>query len=325
MNSMVKRNPAVDIMRFLAAILITNSHMDYLYPEKLSFLATGGTIGNALFFFCSGFTLFLKPMDGILQFPNWYKRRINRIFPTVFAVAIISCVFFDSHKDIIGVIFGSGWFIRCILVYYIFIYFIGSYCKNRIVPIGLFIVLATAIWFFIVYDTPGFFMYSLNTSSICLLFYFLFMLLGAKIGMETDKIIIKPKRDLLLLLVSLAFFFVCLILGSKKFLLFQLLSIVPLLGIVYYLFKVGESGCIKRIYDNKVCKFFIMLIGGLCLEIYLVQRYVFTDEYNQYFPLNIFVLFVLIIVLSYLTRCFARFLSQTVNDAPYRWRDIIKV
>lgn len=82
---MVKeRNIAIDVLKFIAAILITNSHMGILYG-KYNELATGGAIGDVLFFFCSGFTLFLS--RGV-RFDNWYKRRINRIYPTIFAWAI---------------------------------------------------------------------------------------------------------------------------------------------------------------------------------------------------------------------------------------------
>lgn len=55
---MKQRNIGIDILKCFAAIVITNSHMDILYP-KFGALATGGAIGDALFFFCSGFTLFL--------------------------------------------------------------------------------------------------------------------------------------------------------------------------------------------------------------------------------------------------------------------------
>lgn len=55
---MKERNIGIDILKFFAALLITNSHMELLYG-KYSILATGGAIGDVLFFFCSGFTLFL--------------------------------------------------------------------------------------------------------------------------------------------------------------------------------------------------------------------------------------------------------------------------
>ena len=47
---MKQRNPSIDILKFFAALLITNSHMGMLYPESLVRLSTGGAIGDVLFF-----------------------------------------------------------------------------------------------------------------------------------------------------------------------------------------------------------------------------------------------------------------------------------
>lgn len=64
---MKDRNIGIDILKFLAVLLITNSQMELLYG-KYSVMATGGTIGDVLFFFCSGFTLFMKPnMGGLIS------------------------------------------------------------------------------------------------------------------------------------------------------------------------------------------------------------------------------------------------------------------
>lgn len=78
---MKERNISIDLLKFFVALLITNSYMGLLYGDY-SALATGGAIGDVLFFFCSGFTLFLGRMG---RFDNWYKWRINRIYPTVFS------------------------------------------------------------------------------------------------------------------------------------------------------------------------------------------------------------------------------------------------
>lgn len=88
---MRQRNPSIDILKFFAALLITNSHMGMLYPDSLVKLSTGGAIGDVLFFFCSGFTLFLGRGG---DFFNWYKRRINRIYPTVLMWAAIMAFVF---------------------------------------------------------------------------------------------------------------------------------------------------------------------------------------------------------------------------------------
>ena len=78
--------------------------MELLYG-KYNALATGGAIGDVLFFFCSGFTLFLGKME---RFDNWYKRRINRIYPTVFAWAIMGAFIFGYHYDMKHTIIQGG-------------------------------------------------------------------------------------------------------------------------------------------------------------------------------------------------------------------------
>lgn len=47
------RNLSIDILKFFAVLLITNSHMEKVYADYGA-LSTGGAIGDALFFFCSG-------------------------------------------------------------------------------------------------------------------------------------------------------------------------------------------------------------------------------------------------------------------------------
>lgn len=42
---MKERDYAVDIVKFVAVLLIINSHADMMYP-KLQILATGGAIGD---------------------------------------------------------------------------------------------------------------------------------------------------------------------------------------------------------------------------------------------------------------------------------------
>ena len=300
--------------------------MDRMYPAGLSFLATGGAIGDALFFFISGYTLFLKPMGGFSAFPNWYKRRINRIYPTVFAVAILGCVFFHSHRDIIEIVFNSGWFVTCIMFYYFFIYIIGSYYKNSIVTISVSVLVITAIWFFLDCMTPGYSMYSLKTSKICLLFFFVFMLLGAYVGSLRQRIVARPKRDWPLLLLSVIVFYLVQYLGVRfKTPYCQFFSLFALWAVVFYMYKVCSIRWAQRVYYSQLGFYAIRLIGGLCLEIYLVQGFLFTDKYNHLFPLNIVFVFIAILVLAYFTRCLSRFLSQTFKDEDYNWGKIVDI
>lgn len=105
---MKSHNISIDILKFFAALLITNSHMELLYG-KYSMLATGGSIGDVLFFFASGFTLFLGRMG---RFDNWYKRRINRIYPTVFAWATLSSFVLGYQNDMKYTVIHGGGMVR---------------------------------------------------------------------------------------------------------------------------------------------------------------------------------------------------------------------
>lgn len=85
-------------------------------------LSTGGAIGDALFFFCSGFTLFLGRIG---RFDAWYKRRIRRIYPSVFGFALVTSICFASTSNMLHVILsGGGQFVSCIMLSYIMLYMV---------------------------------------------------------------------------------------------------------------------------------------------------------------------------------------------------------
>ena len=70
----------ITVLRFLAALLITNSHFGGIYPH--SSLACGGMLGNLLFFAVSGYCLY--NVRG--TFLRWYGQRLLRIYPAVVIV-----------------------------------------------------------------------------------------------------------------------------------------------------------------------------------------------------------------------------------------------
>lgn len=323
---MKERNITIDILKFLAAILITNSHMDLLY-SKFSFLATGGTIGDVLFFFCSGFTLFMKPLNpGFSNFLNWYKRRINRIYPTVIAVALITCIFWGNERNIVEIfLYGGGWFVQCIMIYYIVFYFLGVYAKNKLFYVIVLISLGTCFWFFSIERSQGFNMYGGESGYLKWFLYSVYMLQGAIAGMNMNNLKVNPKKDLILLFVSLICFYSLYILPRKIYAIefLQVFNFIPLMGITLYLYKVCTSDWVKKVYNNKYIYFIVRLIGGLCLEIYLIQSSLFTDKMNSLFPLNLVIMLLIIVVGAYITRCVSRIFSQTFKEEPYNWKKVI--
>jgi peptidoglycan/LPS O-acetylase OafA/YrhL len=73
-------------LRALAAILITNSHYTGVYPIDL--IANGGLLGDVLFFSLSGFVL----VNIRVNFVEWYKKRILRIYPSIWRERMLDCV-----------------------------------------------------------------------------------------------------------------------------------------------------------------------------------------------------------------------------------------
>lgn len=319
---MKERNIGIDILKFFAALLITNSHMGMLYG-KYDILATGGAIGDVLFFFSSGFTLFLGRMG---RFDNWYKRRINRIYPTVFAWAILSAFFFNLHQSMdYTIIHGGGWFVTCIMLYYVVLYFIQRFLLHHLKWVFGIIALICIAWYFIMDRPADYNMYGATYFKWG--HYFLFMLLGAMMGISQKQWKFNFKTDFIKLISSI-FVYYAILFAGRIYTLFselQIISLIPLLFIVYYFYKVCSSDTLKKWYTNRYIGWSIKFIGGLCLEIYLVQGVLFTENMNHIFPINILIMFIIIFAVAYLLRCGSRIFSQTFKDGEYDWKAVFKL
>lgn len=319
---MRERNIGIDILKFFAALLITNSHMGLLYG-KYDILATGGAIGDVLFFFCSGFTLFLGKID---RFDNWYKRRIGRIYPTIFTWAILSAFFFNQKQSMdYTIIHGGGWFVTCIMIYYIILYFIQQFMLHHLKWVFCSIALICIIWYFLLERPANYNMYGATYFKWG--HYFLFMLQGAMLGSSKRQWNFHFKSDLLKLIVCIIFYYGILLCGKKYPICSdaQILSLLPLLCITFYFYKICNNDCIKKYYTHPIIGWIIKFIGGLCLEIYLVQGVLYTDKMNHIFPINLLIMFIIIFAMAYLLRCGARIFTQTFKDGNYDWKLVFKL
>lgn len=296
--------------------------MESLYG-KYNILATGGAIGDVLFFFCSGFTLFLGQER---RFDNYYKRRINRIYPTVLMWALMASVFFRQPYDMTYIVlYGGGWFVSCIMIYYVVLHFIRKFAFNHLKAVFFFFALLTLVWYWLIDKPIGYNMYGATYFKWC--HYFLFMLLGAILGSHPIQRKISLKWDSLKLLVCILLFYGILITCRKWEISqnMQVISLLPLWGTTYYFYKVCKSDALKRIYGTRFIGPVMKTISGLCLEVYLVQGVLFTDRFNKWFPFNLLIVFVTILLVAYLLRCMARWFSQTFREADYDWKGIFRV
>jgi len=319
---MKERDFAIDIVKFLAVLMIINSHADIMYPH-LKILATGGAIGDCLFLFCSGFTLF---WGGQKSFDNFYKRRISRIFPSV--VASIAFLHVISWNGMIGVKeFGGGNFVMAIMVYYVLLWLIRKYAMDKLgwmLAITAVVSLVVYVfWFPYKYEVSSKGLYGVTTIYRWVP-YFGAMLLGAIVGLKRKELKYNVRLDFLKLFVCVA------LLYSVQFAAkvyrpvapWQVVTLLPLMGITVYFYKWCNAGWMKRIYDSKWGNWMIMVIGGLCLESYLIQQSLFTDIMNGIWPLNLIIITIVILICSYLVRCLARWFAQTFRTEDYEWKKI---
>lgn len=323
---MKQRIDSIDILKFLAAILITNSHMGLLYPASLPKLSTGGAIGDVLFFFCSGFTLFLGRGG---DFFNWYKRRINRIYPTVLMWAVILAFVFHVRFGMdFTVLHGGGWFVSCILIYYVFLYFIKRYFINRLRWVFAFVVMVVLGWY-LTEDSSATFMYGATYFKWC--HYFLFMLAGAACGLRMKEGKGTEEHSVpinfVALTISLALFYGFQWLGTKYVMIahLQILTLLPLMAITICLYRMCQEHWLQQIYQRRWIHRIAYSVSALCLEIYLCQGFVFNTSWNHWFPLNILINFILVVVVAYLIKVSSNWFSQTFKDADYDWKKMVRL
>ena len=113
-----KRLYSLDMMKFMAALMITNSHFQPLYEGVNTAFATFGVQGNALFFFVAGYLLMMgfgKHKE--LSFIDWFKGKIRRLWNAVFICVVAANLIWDAPLTFDKVILGSDyWILQTIVV-----------------------------------------------------------------------------------------------------------------------------------------------------------------------------------------------------------------
>ena len=122
----------LDFLKFVATVMITNSHFIPVYKDVNVGLATFGVHGNALFFFVAGFLM----MKGLLKrkerFDNWMKRRLQRLWSAVFLWAVIAAMVWGDGLSWQKILVAPNyWFLQAIVLYYALFYCVGRLIAIR--------------------------------------------------------------------------------------------------------------------------------------------------------------------------------------------------
>lgn len=311
---------SIELMKFFAALLITNSHFDILYG-KCSFLGTGGAIGNALFFFCSGYTLMLSGSVNF-RFDQFYKRRINRIYPSVLTWTLLGSLLFSTYQEYHA---WGGWFVPCIMLYYVALYLFNKYLTHRVYIWFLFPLICGLVWYFLTLKNADFYIFNVKLSWIFYSFSFLMGSFTTLLYKKSFKM--KTFFSYIGLMASVILFFLVNYAIKKYHLLdLQWVVFIPLSLSPYFAFNVLSSKFFVKLYYIKKIGPFIKIVSGLCLEIFLVQLPFITDRFNYLFPFNILLVLATIVIVAYCVRTIGRFAVQTFNkEREYNYKAIFKL
>lgn len=311
-------------LRFIAILLVINSHMDEIYPIPL--FATGGAIGNALFFMLSAYGLLLSQRANPQTLATYMTKRILRIYPVVWSSILFLVLpltlyyyhFIPSYYPVMAQLFGlkdplsaignlfyppeDYWFLRALMLYYLVgFFFLRNYHPRKIFnALGI----LTLVYFLSYLQFSDFSTLVIEqTIAFKLIFYAMVFLIGIYFASIHEKIRYRGKRDFFLF-----FGFIVLIYGEKYLMLkgiapqlqfFQQLLLFPTL---YYALKISQSPFVlTTLMGRAFLARPITLIGVMTLELYLVHGLIrpLLVYYFPHFPENLILFLLLTLILSY--------------------------
>ena len=301
---MKEKKQFINLLRVLAAVCITNSHFANVWP--VSGIASGGMVGDVLFFAISGYCLYHSDFK-FRDFGKWYIKRIRRIYITVVLIALITCRFTgfpETTRDWIHMfVYPTQYhFVASIMVLYIIYYIWMHFLKQWRIKIwvsGLIYSIVVLAVYCMTFDNSWYHIDVVEEHFIRFLFFGA-MLIGAHIREKTqDKDTQKLQQNIWkstgICIASVILYF-AVRLAVPRFELFsvQFLTWIAILLALYFIFRWAESLESLLIRLPGKLQGVISFIAGITLQIYLVQFPIINRFDVLPFPVNLFVITVLI-------------------------------
>lgn len=328
-------NVAISLLKVIAMILIFNSHADLLFPPKVQFLASGGAIGNELFFLAGGLLFRKKKSEKFSVFV--LKRYIRLYIPTylmslvLFAVGYIHLTDFRTFKEVFHLLIWPTqfWFVSAMffigIIHYFFIdtsvfekkYKFVIYSVSAMIVIFLVYFVAIpdkTIW--IVEDAK---LFDTTIYFKCLYSFYVFSLGIYMRKMKSEC----TKSNSLLALMSFGGAFT-LFYGFKYFLkeniipmqfqiFSQFITIVVVITLYQFVCKMVDTINNGFLLGNIKCVF---VLSDITLESFLVQFQVIqrVSLLNVHFPLNYLLAMVIVICVSLMFKTIDSYLSDLLIE-----------
>ena len=312
-------------LRFLAIVLVVNSHMDIYYPIPI--FSTGGAIGNSLFFMLSSYGLLLSEIYKPQTFIQYFTKRILRIYPVIwtsilflmFPLALYEYVQLNSDAQhiiiinlannpfsIISFLFfppSKYWFLQALMFFYFLgFFYIKKFSLKKLILTVSFLILLYII-FYIQFSNYSKLVIE-QTLSFKLIFYAMVYLFGIYLAYVHENIKYNGFLDYIILLG-----FIMLIYTHKYFWMngiyteYQFIQQLLIFPMLYYFLKVSYSPLIlDKLMKVPYVSSFINLIAAMTLEIYIVHVLIRLKvlEVVPVFPQSIFAFLITTFVISFI-------------------------
>lgn len=317
-----KRYLFIEFLRPIAAILILNSHFDSLYP--ISAMATGGSIGNSIFFAVSGFCL--CPIKD--NFTKWMGKRIAKLYVPTIIMALVSTMLSRGVQElntflefIYTFIWPTNyWFVGAIALFYLLYYIFDFINSNKKFAVLFAIICIIYFIYYSFLDTSSWVIEANGISSVegCfkLIYYFSIMMMGKWFRVNINYKFTHTKTYFSMAVLSFISIYAFKYLMTKYSVLFrfQFLNHVSTFLLIIFIFMLGLSleTSFKKISTK--CLNLLKIIGNITLEMYLVQ-FIIIDLISKMeyliFPINAFLALLLVFFMAYILKV----LSKALIDA----------
>lgn len=284
-------------LKLLATGLITNSHYSDVWP--VSAMATGGLLGNVIFFAVSGFCL-LGVKDGFLRFMG---KRALRIYTSVILFSLFAALIGKYPLNDLGdvaLIFTRYTFLLWMLILCVPFYFVANLSRKNPKIVQYALIFSGVGWMFtyIVFVDKSYYHIDTVESPFIMFLYFSAMLIGAIFKQNSHRIKPLNVKCVLATCVSVALYFASKLLFSKVESVSYLqavnqITILVAMASVFWL-AISAEELFKKLggWINGSVK----LVSSFTLQIYVVQFLIIQRFSSLVFPLNLAVVTLLIVL-----------------------------
>ncbi len=305
-------------LRAIACMLITNSHQEEVYPIRI--LASGGLLGDVIFFAISGYCLYSLKQQ---KFGQWYFKRLKRVYLPVWLTAgtlILTNVYGNiGWKRVLELmIYPTHYhFVASILVLYIVFFFLMKFINHkpgqedkRFLGLIAGIVVLYFVLFYTIFDYSYYHIDNVNGKMIWCLFT-IAMLIGAYFRRHEEKYLNKGGiLPWLFTAGSVVLYVATKLIFSRRLapLSLQWINQVTITMVLLGVFRcfIGVEDFLKRLPSTVKAPF--EFIADMAFELYLAQA-VIIPTFNTgipTFPRN----FIIVISITFL---FAWLVHITTN------------